>query len=39
MPGRVEPFLDGTVPTAEAPAPGSVTPQDFMLQDGRRGRP
>ncbi|MBK7863000.1 MAG: transglycosylase domain-containing protein [Archangiaceae bacterium] len=39
MPGRVEPFLDGTAPTAEAPAPGTVRAEDFMLQDGKRGRP
>jgi penicillin-binding protein 1A len=39
MPGRIEPFLDGTAPTAEAPAPGTVRPEDFLLQDGRRGRP
>jgi penicillin-binding protein 1A len=36
VPGRLEPFLDGTQPTAFAPAPGSVDPNDFMLQDGRR---
>jgi penicillin-binding protein 1A len=39
MPGRLEPFLDGTVPTTEAPAPGSVDPNEFLLQDGRRGHP
>jgi len=39
MPGRVEPFLEGTAPTAEAPTPGAVTPDQFLLQDGRRGRP
>ncbi|MBL8956993.1 MAG: transglycosylase domain-containing protein [Myxococcaceae bacterium] len=39
MPGRVEPFLEGTAPTAEAPATGAVRAEDFLLQDGRRGRP
>ncbi len=39
MPGRIEPFLEGTAPTAEAPRPGAVTPDQFLLQDGRRGRP
>jgi penicillin-binding protein 1A len=36
VPGRLEPFLDGTQPTGVAPAPGSVDPNDFLLQDGRR---
>ncbi len=39
MPGRLEPFLDGTAPTAEAPKPGAVNANDFILQDGRRGNP
>jgi penicillin-binding protein 1A len=39
MPGRLEPFLDGTVPTAEAPKPGSVNANDFLMEDGRRGHP
>ncbi len=37
VPGRLEPFLDGTQPTAEAPPPGHVTPSDFFLQEGSRG--
>jgi penicillin-binding protein 1A len=39
MPGRLEPFLDGTAPTAEAPKPGSVQANDFLMEDGRRGHP
>ena len=39
VPGRLEPFLDGTAPTAEAPKAGAVDPNDFMLHDGRRGSP
>jgi penicillin-binding protein 1A len=39
MPGRLEPFLDGTAPTNEAPAPGTVNARDFLLEDGRRGHP
>lgn len=36
VPGRLESFLEGTQPTALAPEPGSVEPDDFLLQDGRR---
>ncbi|MBI3183376.1 MAG: PBP1A family penicillin-binding protein [Myxococcales bacterium] len=32
VPGRLEPFLAGTEPTAEAPPPGQVKPEDFFLQ-------
>lgn len=35
-PGRLEPFLEGTQPTAEAPPPGQVDPNDFFLEDGKR---
>lgn len=35
VPGRLEPFVEGTQPTALAPEPGSVDPNDFLLQDGR----
>src|SRR5262249_5715467 len=38
VPGRVEPFLEGTAPTAEAPPPGQVHPDQFMMDDGRRGQ-
>ncbi len=37
VPGRLEPFLEGTQPTAEAPPPGHVSPSDFFLQEGSRG--
>jgi penicillin-binding protein 1A len=37
VPGRVESFLAGTEPTTNAPPPGTIDPNDFMLQDGRRG--
>ncbi|WP_257455447.1 penicillin-binding protein 1A [Archangium lipolyticum] len=37
VPGRLESFLDGTQPTAEAPPPGHVSPSDFFLQEGSRG--
>jgi penicillin-binding protein 1A len=33
VPGRLEPFLEGTQPTAEAPPPGTIDPNDFMLHD------
>lgn len=36
VPGRLEPFLEGTQPTAYAPEPGSVDPNDFLLQEGRK---
>ncbi|MHB8879594.1 MAG: penicillin-binding protein 1A [Myxococcaceae bacterium] len=36
VPGRMEPFLDGTAPTLEAPPPGQVgDPNDFFLNDGK----
>lgn len=37
VPGRMEPFLEGTAPTAEAPPPDAVRPEDFFLQDQRSG--
>lgn len=37
VPGRLESFLEGTAPTAEAPPPGNVDPSKFMLEDGRGG--
>ncbi|MFZ5471352.1 MAG: penicillin-binding protein 1A [Myxococcota bacterium] len=37
VPGRLEPFLEGTAPTTEAPPPNQVQPGDFFLHDGRRG--
>ncbi len=37
VPGRIEPFLDGTAPTADATAPGMVQPEDFFLHDQRGG--
>jgi penicillin-binding protein 1A len=37
VPGRMEPFLDGTAPTALAPAPGQVTTDSFFLQDQGSG--
>jgi penicillin-binding protein 1A len=37
VPGRVEPFLDGTAPTALAPAPGQVSSDSFFLQDQQGG--
>ncbi|AKQ64782.1 Multimodular transpeptidase-transglycosylase [Myxococcus hansupus] len=36
VPGRLEPFLDGTQPTAEAPPPGQVTTDQFFLDEGNR---
>jgi penicillin-binding protein 1A len=36
VPGRLEPFLEGTQPTAEAPPPGQVDTSDFFLEDGKR---
>ena len=38
VPGRMEPFLDGTAPTAEAPPQGQVDPNEFFLHD-QPGRP
>jgi penicillin-binding protein 1A len=37
IPGRLEPFLEGTAPTAQAPPPGQVDPNRFLLEDRRRG--
>jgi hypothetical protein len=39
VPGRLESFLEGTEPTAAAPAPGSVDPNDFLLHDKARRQP
>ncbi|MDC0709324.1 PBP1A family penicillin-binding protein [Stigmatella sp. ncwal1] len=36
VPGRLESFLDGTQPTAEAPPPGQVDTSEFFLEDGKR---
>jgi penicillin-binding protein 1A len=36
VPGRTEWFLEGTAPTADAPPPGQVDPNDFLINDGRR---
>jgi penicillin-binding protein 1A len=33
VPGRQEPFLEGTAPTAEAPPPDVVRPEDFFLHE------
>ena len=35
VPGHPEPFLDGTAPTAQAPAPNQVREDSFFLQDAR----
>ncbi|MGE6757302.1 penicillin-binding protein 1A [Corallococcus interemptor] len=38
VPGRMEPYLEGTQPTAEAPPPGQVTPDNYFLEEGgKRG--
>jgi penicillin-binding protein 1A len=37
LPGRLEPFIEGTEPTAQAPPPGQVDPNRFLLEDQRRG--
>ncbi|WP_228530688.1 MULTISPECIES: penicillin-binding protein 1A [Myxococcaceae] len=37
IPGRMEPFLEGTQPTAEAPPPGQVDPNRFFLEEGKKG--
>ncbi len=37
VPGRLEPFLEGTAPTMEALSPETVRPEDFFLHDGRGG--
>ncbi len=36
VPGRTEWFLEGTAPTADAPPPGQVDPNDFLINDGKR---
>lgn len=36
VPGRPESYLEGTEPKAEAPPPGQVDPNDFLLHDGKR---
>ncbi|XXF80242.1 PBP1A family penicillin-binding protein [Myxococcaceae bacterium GXIMD 01537] len=36
VPGRLEPFLEGTAPTQEAPPPGQANTTDFFLEDGRK---
>jgi penicillin-binding protein 1A len=36
MPGRLEPFLEGTAPTAEAPPMGQVDTSTFFLEDDKR---
>jgi len=36
MPGRLEPFIEGTAPTGEAPPAGQVNPDRFSLEAGRR---
>src|SRR5260370_22681444 len=35
-PGRLEPFLEGTAPTAQAPPQGQVDPDRVSLEAGRR---
>jgi penicillin-binding protein 1A len=37
VPGRQEWFLAGTEPTEEAPRPGTVDPNDFLLLDSQKG--
>jgi penicillin-binding protein 1A len=37
VPGREEPFLEGTAPTTQAPAPGMADPKDFLMVDPRGG--
>jgi penicillin-binding protein 1A len=36
VPGRLEPFLEGTQPTAEAPPPGQVSTDQYFLDEGTR---
>jgi penicillin-binding protein 1A len=38
IPGRLEPFLEGTAPTAYAQAPGKLDPNQFLLEDSPRMR-
>ncbi|MBX5483748.1 MAG: PBP1A family penicillin-binding protein [Myxococcaceae bacterium] len=37
VPGRIEPFLEGTAPTAEALPPDTARPEDFFMLDQRGG--
>ncbi|MFN0061543.1 MAG: penicillin-binding protein 1A [Myxococcaceae bacterium] len=37
VPGRLEPFLEGTAPTSETPPPGQLPPDQFLQEDHRRG--
>ena len=37
VPGRIEPFLEGTAPTTQTLPPGQVNPEEFFLQEGRAG--
>lgn len=37
VPGRVEPFLEGTEPMTEAAGPDQIAPEDFFLHDRRGG--
>lgn len=37
VPGRQEWFLAGTEPSEEAPRPGTVDPNDFLLLDSQKG--
>lgn len=36
VPGRMEPFLEGTEPTQEAPPPGQANTTDFFLDTGKQ---
>ena len=37
VPGRMEPFLEGTAPTAMAPTPGQVDPNSGLFLEDKRG--
>lgn len=37
VPGRMEPFLEGTAPTTLAPAPGQADPSSALWDNGKRG--
>ncbi|MGQ0504133.1 MAG: penicillin-binding protein 1A [Myxococcaceae bacterium] len=39
VPGRNEPFLEGTQPSAEAPPPGQADPNRFLMDEGTRTAP
>ncbi len=39
VPGRNEPFIEGTQPTSEAPPPGQADPSHFLLEDGAKKGP